>query len=139
VVTRGQHQCDIRSRTSKRRSCKCACFGIKNIGKPCALISYTRLDEEGQTSACSLLYPSLQTRPNGRANGRPFHTQCAQSRANSRKSVRILYTYTANRQLNFCKILMYIVYAYKARYLLMFCGDYEFWFFSIFIAFLQAL
>ncbi|MDX8400210.1 MAG: hypothetical protein R8K20_08165, partial [Gallionellaceae bacterium] len=34
-----------------------ACLGVKNIGKPYALIAHVRFDEGGQASACSLLYP----------------------------------------------------------------------------------
>ncbi|MCX7099243.1 MAG: hypothetical protein NTV43_15195, partial [Methylococcales bacterium] len=36
-----------------------ACLGVKNIGKPCALIAHARFDEGGQARACSLLYPFL--------------------------------------------------------------------------------
>jgi len=38
-----------------------ACLGVKNIGKPCALIAHARFDEGGQAQACSLLYPALCT------------------------------------------------------------------------------
>jgi hypothetical protein len=34
-----------------------ACLGVKNIGKPYALIAHVRFDEGGQAKACSLLYP----------------------------------------------------------------------------------
>ena len=30
---------------------KCACLGVKNIGKPCALIAHARFDEGGQAKA----------------------------------------------------------------------------------------
>ena len=40
----------------KRRSGKCACLGVKNIGKPCAGKSHARFDEGGQAKACPLLY-----------------------------------------------------------------------------------
>ncbi|MDO9048329.1 MAG: hypothetical protein Q7U66_11415, partial [Methylobacter sp.] len=33
-----------------------ACLGVKNIGKPCALIAHARFDEGGQARACPLLY-----------------------------------------------------------------------------------
>ena len=33
-----------------------ACLGVKNIGKPCALIAHARFDEGGQVKTCSLLY-----------------------------------------------------------------------------------
>ena len=61
AVTRSmiEHRFDILSRASKRRSCKCACFGVKNIGKLCALIAHARFDEGGQAKACSLLYPLI--------------------------------------------------------------------------------
>ena len=39
---------------------KCACLGVKNIGKPCALIAHARFDEGGQAKACSLLYPLMK-------------------------------------------------------------------------------
>ena len=63
AVTRSmiEHRFDILSRASKRRSCKCACFGVKNIGKPCAGKPHARFDEGGQAKACSLLM-----RPAGR-------------------------------------------------------------------------
>ena len=47
---------DFLSRVSKWAG-KCACLGVKNIGKPCALIAHARFDEGGQAQACSLLYP----------------------------------------------------------------------------------
>ena len=34
-------------------------LGVKNIGKPCALIAHAPFDEGGQARACSLLYPSF--------------------------------------------------------------------------------
>jgi len=34
-----------------------ACLGVKDIGKPCALIAHARFDEGGQARACPLLYP----------------------------------------------------------------------------------
>ena len=34
-----------------------ACLGVKNIGKPCALIAHARFDEGGLARACPLLYP----------------------------------------------------------------------------------
>ena len=43
-----EHRCDILSRASKHRMGKCACLGVKNIGKPCALIAHARFDEGGQ-------------------------------------------------------------------------------------------
>ena len=49
---------DILSRANKRRTGKCACLGVKNIGKPCAGKLHARFDEGGQARACSLLYPS---------------------------------------------------------------------------------
>ena len=39
----------------KRTSGNCACFGVKNIGKPCALIAHARFDEGGQARVCPLL------------------------------------------------------------------------------------
>ncbi|MFI3158432.1 MAG: hypothetical protein QX199_19995, partial [Methylococcaceae bacterium] len=33
-----------------------ACLGVKNIGKPCALIAHARFDEGGLARACPLLY-----------------------------------------------------------------------------------
>ena len=63
---------DILSRANKRRTGKCACLGVKNIGKPCAGIGvsrafakqklaklHARFDEGGQAQACSLLYPCV--------------------------------------------------------------------------------
>ena len=50
---------DILSRANKRRTGKCACFGMKNIGKPCAGKLHARFDEGGQVRACSLLYPCV--------------------------------------------------------------------------------
>ncbi len=35
------------------------CLGVKNIGKPCALVAHARFDEGGQVRACSLLYPLI--------------------------------------------------------------------------------
>jgi len=34
-------------------------FGVKNIGKPYALIAHIRFDEGGQARACPLLYPLI--------------------------------------------------------------------------------
>jgi len=64
------HRRDILSRAGKRRTEKCACLGMKNIGKPCAgsgvgrafakqklAKPHARFDEGGQVRACSLLYP----------------------------------------------------------------------------------
>ena len=41
-------RCGILSRANKHRSEKCACLGVKNIGKPYALIAHVRFDEGGQ-------------------------------------------------------------------------------------------
>ena len=41
----------------KQRMGKCACLGVKSIGKPCAGKLHARFDEGGQVNACSLLYP----------------------------------------------------------------------------------
>ena len=38
---------DILSRANKRRAGKCACLGVKNIGKPCGKL-HARFDEGGQ-------------------------------------------------------------------------------------------
>ena len=64
------HRRDILSRAGKRRTGKCACLGMKSIGKPCAGIGvgrafakqklaklHARFDEGGQARACFLLYP----------------------------------------------------------------------------------
>ncbi len=50
TVTRSmiEHRCDILSRASKHRAGKCACLGVKNIGKPCAGKLHVRFDEGGQ-------------------------------------------------------------------------------------------
>ena len=53
---------DILSRANKRRMGKCACLGVKNIGKPCAGQLHARFDEGGQARACPLLYPSVKKR-----------------------------------------------------------------------------
>ena len=49
AVTRSmiEHRCDILSRASKRSAGKCACLGVKNIGKPYAGKPHVRFDEEG--------------------------------------------------------------------------------------------
>jgi len=39
-----------------------ACLGVKNIGKPYALIAHVRFDAGGQARACSLLYPAEKTK-----------------------------------------------------------------------------
>jgi len=39
---------EILSRAHKRRAGKCACLGVKNIGKPCAGKLHARFDEGGQ-------------------------------------------------------------------------------------------
>ena len=49
-------KCEFLNLVSKQVM-KCACLGVKNIGKPCALIAHARFDEGGQAKACSLLYP----------------------------------------------------------------------------------
>jgi len=41
-------KCDILSHAGKTQSWNCACLGVKNIGKPCALIAHARFDEGGQ-------------------------------------------------------------------------------------------
>ena len=46
---------------AKHRMGKCACLGVKNIGKPCAGKPHVRFDEGGQARACFLL-----VRPAGR-------------------------------------------------------------------------
>ena len=75
AVTRSmiEHRFDILSRASKRRSCKCACFGVKNIGKLCALIAHARFDEGGQAKSL------FSTRAPGRAHllggESPLHTR----------------------------------------------------------------
>lgn len=51
-------KCDFLSHVSKW-VVKCACLGVKNIGKPCALIAHARFDEGGQVKTCSLLYTVL--------------------------------------------------------------------------------
>ena len=43
----------------KQRMGKCACLGVKSIGKPCAGKLHARFDEGGQARACPLLYPTL--------------------------------------------------------------------------------
>ena len=40
-----------------------ACLGVKDIGKPCALIAHARFDEGGQVKACSLLYRIKSSQP----------------------------------------------------------------------------
>jgi hypothetical protein len=36
---------------AKHGAGSCACLGVKNIGKPCALIAHARFDEGGQAKA----------------------------------------------------------------------------------------
>ena len=44
------------SRAGQRWLGKCACLGVKNIGKPCAGKLHARFDEGGQARVCPLLY-----------------------------------------------------------------------------------
>lgn len=41
----------------QREAGKCACRGVKNIGKPCAGKPHAWFDEGGQVQACPLFYP----------------------------------------------------------------------------------
>ena len=53
------HRRDTLSRAGQRWLGKCACLGVKNIGKPCAEKPHARFDEGRRARACSLLYLSL--------------------------------------------------------------------------------